>query len=145
MDATSQYVSGTTVGQLVESTCALSGWKEPENGRLLPSTHMAEHGAVQKVLIDGKLALLLNIIPLCIYIDPLVKLTSTWYMNSWGLIKLNSFTSCVCILTLQFSGGTISCIISPPCTLNVCSFVPLEISHRTTVKSIPPETRWSGS
>ena len=48
MDATLQYVSGTTVGQLVELTCVLSGSKEPGNGRSLLNTHMAEHAAVQK-------------------------------------------------------------------------------------------------
>lgn len=48
-------------------------------------------------------------------------------------------------LTLQFSGGTISCVISPPWTQKMCFISPVKMSQTMTEKSTPPDTRdrWS--
>lgn len=48
-------------------------------------------------------------------------------------------------LTLQFSGGTMSCVISPPWTQKMCFISPVKMSQTMTEKSTPPDTseRWS--
>lgn len=47
--------------------------------------------------------------------------------------------------TLQFSGGTISWVISPPWTQKMCFISPVKMSQTMTEKSTPPDTRerWS--
>lgn len=48
-------------------------------------------------------------------------------------------------LTLQFSGGTMSWVISPPWTQKMCFISPVKMSQTMTEKSTPPDTneRWS--
>lgn len=48
-------------------------------------------------------------------------------------------------LTLQFSGGTMSWVMSPPWTQKMCFISPVKMSQTMTEKSTPPETseRWS--
>lgn len=58
----------------------------------------------------------------------------------WGKMILASISFFK--LTLQFSGGTKSCVISPPCTQKMCFISPEKMSQIMTEKSTPPETKY---